>query len=224
MTTGGFLPVKPTGGVIHRDVVMSVLSAALHTADPYLATLRALNTELDIITKIEGKVYLVGAGKAGAAMARAAEEVLGERIASGLVVVKEGYSDTGGIHLTRVVLREAGHPVPDERGVSATTQLLEIVSGVQAGDLVVCLISGGCSALLTAPAKGISLADVQETTRRLLRSGATINELNAVRKHLSRVSGGRAGSSCGPGPCPLTHLERRDRISFRCDSFRSNRA
>jgi glycerate 2-kinase len=177
---------------------MSVLNTALHAADPYLATLRALNSEPDIISNLEGELYVVGAGKAGAAMARAAEEVLRGRIASGLVMVKEGYTGTGGIPLTRVAICEAGHPVPDERGVSATTRLLEIVSGARVGDMVICLISGGGSALLTAPAEGISLEDVQETTRLLLRSGATINELNTVRKHLSRVSGGQLARSAAP--------------------------
>ncbi|HKP52831.1 MAG TPA: glycerate kinase [Chloroflexia bacterium] len=178
---------------------MSVLNAALQAADPYLATLRLLNFELDIISNLnDGKGYVVGAGKAGEAMARAAEEVLGERIASGLVVVKEGYTGTGGAPLSRVMVCEAGHPVPDERGVSATTRLLEIVNGAQSGDLVICLISGGGSALLTAPAEGISLEDVQETTRLLLRSGATINELNAVRKHLSRISGGQLARAAAP--------------------------
>jgi glycerate 2-kinase len=191
--------VNSTAGVTHRNVVMSVLNAALHAADPFWATCRALKYELDITKNASpGKIYVVGAGKAGAAMSRAAEEVFGERIASGIVVVKEGYTSTGGVPLSRIALIEAGHPVPDQRGVDATTRLLDTVGDAREEDLVVCLISGGGSALLTSPAKGISLEDVQETTRLLLRSGATINELNAVRKHLSRVSGGQLARSASP--------------------------
>lgn len=191
--------MNSTTGVTHRDVVMSVLNAALRAADPYMATLRALNSGLDITKHSnQSKVFVVGAGKAGAAMARAAEEVFGERIASGLVVVKEGHTYTGGAPLSRISLVEAGHPVPDLRGVHATTQLLDIVRDACEDDLVVCLISGGGSALLTSPAEGISLEDVQETTRLLLGSGATIVELNVVRKHLSRVSGGQLARDASP--------------------------
>ena len=191
--------MKPKEGVTHRNVVMSVLNAALRAADPYLATLRALNAQVDITQQPEsGKIYVVGAGKAGAAMARAAEEVLGERITSGLVLVKDGHSAKDGQSLTRIPLVEAGHPVPDSRGVYATAQLLEIVRGAGSDDLVICLISGGGSALLTSPAEGITLDDVQAATRLLLHSGATINELNAVRKHLSRVSGGQLARVAAP--------------------------
>jgi glycerate 2-kinase len=191
--------VNSTAGVTHRNVVMSVLNAALRAADPFLATCRALKYELDITkSKFSGKVYVVGAGKAGAAMSRAAEEVFGERIASGIVVVKEGHVSTGGAPLSRIALVEAGHPVPDQRGVDATALLLDIVGDAREDDLVVCLISGGGSALLTSPIEGIRLEDVQDTTRLLLHSGATINELNAVRKHLSRVSGGQLARSASP--------------------------
>ena len=191
--------MKPEGGVIHRDVVMSVLNAALRAADPYRATLQALNSELDIIRETAGrKIFVVGAGKAGASMARAAEDMLGESITGGLVVVKEGHSDRGHRQLQRVSLSEAGHPVPTADGITAANGLLDIVGKAGEGDLVICLISGGGSALLTAPAEGITLEDLQETTRLLLRSGATINELNAVRKHLSRISGGQLARSASP--------------------------
>lgn len=138
---------------------------------------------------------MVGAGKAGAEMARAAEEVLEGEIAGSLVIVKEGH---GGAELELVTLAEAGHPLPDETGVSATARLLDLVSEASESDLVICLISGGGSALLTSPAEGITLQHLQETTRLLLRSGATINELNAVRKHLSRVAGGQLARRAAP--------------------------
>ena len=145
-----------------------------------------------------GKVFVVGAGKAGAAMARGVEEVLGERIAGGLVVVKDGHTDTKGVALSRIRLAEASHPVPDERGALHTAEILQLVEGAGEGDLVLCLISGGGSALLTAPAEGVTLEDVQATTNLLLRAGATINELNAVRKHLSAMAGGQLARRAAP--------------------------
>jgi hydroxypyruvate reductase len=190
--------MEPGAGVLHRPLVMEVLEAALRAAEPYAAVSAALRerpeaAEARAALSPTGTVYVVGAGKAGAAMALAAEGALGERIAGGLVIVKEGYIPAGeNVRLPdRIELVEAGHPIPDERGVMATARLLDMAAGAGEGDLVVCLISGGGSALLVAPAEGVSLEDVQAVTGALLRNGATINELNSVRKHLSRVSGGR---------------------------------
>lgn len=182
----------------HRDVVMQVLRAALDAADPYRAVLTSLASleARDLDSLAQGSVYVLGAGKAGAAMSRAAEEVLGERIAGGLVIVKDGH--TSDILPRRIELVEASHPVPDLRGVASTGRLLEMAEQAGENDLVLCLISGGGSALMTAPAPGISLEDVQGVTGALLRSGATINELNSVRKHLSRVSGGQLARAAAP--------------------------
>jgi glycerate 2-kinase len=182
---------------------MQVLRAGLAAADPYRAVVAALThnaNAVQILASIptDGKVYVVGAGKAGAAMSRAVEDVLGERIASGIVIVKDGHADTGGALLARIDLREAAHPVPDSRSVGATAELLFLVDSAGARDLVICLISGGGSALLTQPAAGIALEDVQAVTGLLLKSGATINELNAVRKHLSQVSGGQLARIASP--------------------------
>lgn len=182
---------------------MQVLRAALSAADPYRAVVAALTHDAraaQILASIptDGKVYIVGAGKAGAAMSRAVEAVLGERIASGLVIVKDGHAETSGAPLSRIALREAAHPVPDSRSVGATSELLFLVDSADAHDLVICLISGGGSALLTRPAAGIALEDMQAVTGLLLKSGATINELNAVRKHLSQVSGGQLARTAAP--------------------------
>ncbi len=133
-----------------------------------------------------GRVWVVGAGKAAAPMARAVEQVFGARVAGGLVVTKYGHGEP----LRRVELREAGHPVPDAAGVAASRDLAALLSRVQAGDLVVCVISGGGSALLPSPAEGIALSEKQEVTRLLLGCGATIGEINCVRKHLSDLKGG----------------------------------
>lgn len=188
-------------GVLHRPLVMEVLEAALRAAEPYAAVTSALRERPEAASlPPTGRIYVLGAGKAGAAMALAAEDALGERIAGGLVVVKDGHTPTGeGARLPeRIELVEAGHPIPDGRGVAATARLLDMAARAGKGDLVLCLISGGGSALLTAPADGVSLEDVQAVTGALLRNGATINELNAVRKHLSRVSGGRLARVAHP--------------------------
>ncbi len=191
--------MMPGAGVLHKGIVMAVLNAALQSADPYLAVLNALRAHLPAkINTQQGKIYVMGAGKAGAAMSRAAEDVVGDAIAQGLVIVKDGYTGTGDGLLSKIELAEAGHPVPDMRGVEATERALRIAKRAQEGDIVVCLVSGGGSALLVAPAEGVTLEDLQRTTRALLLSGATINELNAVRKHLSRVSGGLLARAVAP--------------------------
>jgi hydroxypyruvate reductase len=191
---------------------MEVLNAALDAADPYRAVVAALNSNTNALRCLfqlssNGKIYVVGAGKAGAAMSRAASEVLGDRIASGWVIVKDGYlgadqrrttTDESSLPAPPVRLVEAAHPVPDARGVQAATELVRLMEQVGEGDLVLCLISGGGSALLTLPAEGITLEDIQSVTDLLLRAGATINELNAVRKHLSRISGGQLARIASP--------------------------
>jgi hydroxypyruvate reductase len=141
-----------------------------------------------------GRVIVLGCGKASAAMARTAEDILGDRIAGGFVVVKDGYT----VPTRRVAIAEAGHPVPDARGEAAATRLLESAAGATAADLVLVLLSGGASALTPAPAAGIALAEKQAVTRLLLGAGATINELNAVRKHLSRFKGGQLARVAAP--------------------------
>ncbi len=144
------------------------------------------------------RVYAVGMGKASARMASGLERALGDRLAGGVIAVKEGHVE----RLERLRLIEAGHPVPDERSERAAAALLGL--GPSLGrplterDLVVVLVSGGGSAILCAPAPGLTLADKAETTRLLLGSGATIHELNCVRKHLSAVKGGRLAAALAP--------------------------
>jgi hydroxypyruvate reductase len=185
-------------GMLHKAVVMDVLNAALAAGDPYRAVKEALaDTDLTGYSRI----YVAGAGKAGAAMARAVEDNLGERIAAGLVVVKEGHRNTGGNPLRHIELVEAAHPVPDIRGVDAASRVLALAdTAAFAGEhsLLLCLISGGGSALLSSPAEGVTIEDLQATTTLLLRAGANINELNAVRKHLSRIAGGQLARRASP--------------------------
>lgn len=140
------------------------------------------------------RIYVIGAGKAGAPMAQALEEMLGDRISGGLINVKYGHV----AELSRVQLVEAGHPIPDEAGVEGARAIVDLARRAKEGDLVLCLISGGGSALLPLPAEGLSLQDKQDTTEILLACGATIHEINAVRKHISAVKGGALARAVYP--------------------------
>ena len=140
-----------------------------------------------------GRLVVIGAGKASAAMARAVEDHWPWPLA-GLVVTRYGHA----VPCHRVEIVEAAHPVPDAAGLDAARRMLDVVRGLTADDLVLCLISGGGSALLPLPADGISLADKQAVNRSLLRSGATIAEMNCVRRHLSAIKGGRLAAACHP--------------------------
>ena len=133
------------------------------------------------------RLYVIGFGKASAAMARPVERLLGSRIDDGLIITKYGH----GVPLKHCRVMEAGHPVPDEKGLAATEALLDVVASANGDDLIVCLISGGGSALTPAPVRGVDLADKQEMSRLLLSCGATIHEINTIRKHLSRMKGGQ---------------------------------
>ncbi|MEE4364383.1 MAG: glycerate-2-kinase family protein, partial [Desulfotignum sp.] len=147
--------------------------------------LHAGETDLDL-DQIR-HIYVAGAGKASAAMACQVETLLGTRIHDGVVVTKYGH----GMPLAHCRVMEAGHPVPDAKGLAGAAALLEMVSQAGPEDLIVCLISGGASALTPAPAAGIPLKDKQDATRILLGCGATIHEINTIRKHLSRIKGGQ---------------------------------
>jgi hydroxypyruvate reductase len=127
-------------------------------------------------------------------MAQAAERVLGPRITAGLVNVKDGHL----AKLRRIELNQCGHPVPDERGIAGSARIADIAASAGREDLVLCLVSGGASALMPLPAEGITLAEKQATTRLLLACGATIHEINAVRKHISRIKGGQLARLAAP--------------------------
>ena len=140
------------------------------------------------------KIYVVGCGKAAAAMGFAVENILGDRISGGVVVVKYGH----GLVLSKIEVVEAGHPVPDEAGLRGAARVTEFLQRAGEPDLVLFLLSGGASALLPCPAEGLTLVDKQLTTQLLLKSGATIREINAVRKHLSKLKGGRVAQLAAP--------------------------
>lgn len=140
-----------------------------------------------------GRTIVVGAGKAAAAMARAVEDNW-QGALSGLVVTRYGH----GVDCRRIEVVEAAHPVPDQAGEQAAARVLQAVQGLGEDDLVLCLISGGGSALLSLPAPGLSLPQKQAINRALLKSGAAIDEMNCVRKHLSAVKGGRLAAAAWP--------------------------
>ena len=141
-----------------------------------------------------GRLVVIGAGKASAAMARAFEDAWQGEIAAGLVVTRYGYE----VPCRRIEIVSAAHPVPDLAGCQAASRMLELVRGLNPEDLVVCLISGGGSALLPLPLPGVTLAQKQELSRLLLNCGASISEINCVRRHLSAIKGGRLAAACHP--------------------------
>ena len=136
---------------------------------------------------LRGRIFVTGAGKAAASLARGLEAVLGDRIDSGVVLVKHGHAQP----LRRIRVLEGGHPVPDAVGLAGTRQLMQTVAAAAAGDTMFFVLTGGASALLVEPAAGVSFVDVQAANRLLVNGGAGIDDINAVRKHLSAVTGGR---------------------------------
>ncbi|WP_427913669.1 glycerate kinase type-2 family protein [Ramlibacter sp. MMS24-I3-19] len=148
----------------------------------------------------KGRTVVLGAGKAGASMAQAVEALWPAAAPlSGLVITRYGHIPPRPAGLVeRIEVVEAAHPVPDAAGLAASQRILDLAHGLTADDLVLCLISGGGSALLTAPAEGLTLEDKQRINRELLLSGAAIGEMNCVRKHVSRIKGGRLAAACHP--------------------------
>ncbi len=155
-------------------------------------TLRISSLSFDL--KKTKRIFVIGAGKAASSMALAVEDAIGALIADGCIVTKYGHGRD--LRYMRVI--EAGHPVPDANGRAGSRELLFIAEGAGSADLVLCLLSGGASALLPAPAPGLTLKDEQRTTELLLRSGASIVEMNAVRKHLSLIKGGGLARAAYP--------------------------
>jgi glycerate 2-kinase len=178
-----------------RALLAQLLAAGLEAVDPASAVRRNVRRTREILhighTHYNLRKYrhivVIGAGKASASMGAALEAVLGHRLAKGLVVVKYGHA----VRTKRIRVVEAGHPLPDHNGQRAAAQILGLARSLSKDDLLLVLISGGASSLLPSPRPGLTLADKQKTTQLLLRSGATIQEVNAVRKHLSAIKGGQ---------------------------------
>lgn len=186
------------------QALSEIMAAALHAVDPARAVRRALRRDGAAIVVGERRyeqikrVIVVGAGKAGAPMTEAVVDVLQERIDTGLVIVKDGHGSTTGGRVGPVTLLEGAHPVPDERGMAAAQQLAVLLHNLDADDLVLVLVSGGGSALLTLPVPPLTLRDLQALTDALLRCGATIGEINALRKHCTALGGGQLARLAAP--------------------------
>src|SRR5574338_1442439 len=170
-----------------RHLLHEMFSAAVNAAQPEHCIPRFLPEPP------KGRTLVIGAGKASAAMAQALERHWPGEL-TGLVVTRYGYA----VPCERIEIVEAAHPVPDAAGREAAGRMLELVRGLSAADLVICLISGGGSALLPLPGAGVTLEDKQAINRALLKSGATISEMNCVRRHLSAIKGGRLAAACHP--------------------------
>jgi len=169
-----------------REELEALFRAALAAVEPGGALRRALAG-----TPLPERCVVVAIGKAAAALAAAFEREAGARIARGVAITKDGH----GRPLARLALREAGHPLPDARSAAAGAEALALAASAQPDEALVVLLSGGASALASCPAPGLGLAELRETTELLLRAGAEIDELNAVRKHLTQVSGGRLAAA-----------------------------
>jgi len=185
-----------------RADAITIFRASLEAVDPVNAVKTHLKRNGNRL-ELQGQehdlgkfknVYVVGMGKAAASMAKAVEDILGDRLTEGIVNVKYGHT----VPLEKIKVNEAGHPVPDEKGVEGTREIIELLGKTGEEDLVICLISGGGSALLPLPAGDLSLEDKQNLTKSLLECGATIHEINALRKQLSRVKGGRLAKLAHP--------------------------
>jgi len=178
-----------------RELAINALNAALEAADPK-AIIKSKVTVKGSLLKVgdlsfdldESKnIFVVGGGKASGRMAEALEEVLGEHIRDGAINVPQGSPP---YQVRKVKLQQASHPIPDVAGVRGTSQMLALVGQAEENDIVFCLLSGGGSSLMPQPCSGVSLRDKRRVTDALLRSGATINEINTVRKHISSFKGG----------------------------------
>jgi glycerate 2-kinase len=195
----------------NRERAWQIMHTALNAVEPGAAIrrhLRLVANHLTIMDPQDGeytyalddfdRVLVVGGGKAGAPMAAAVADILGKRLTDGVVVVKHGYTLADSATTSPIKVLEAGHPVPDQAGLHGTERIADLLRGATSRDLVLCLISGGGSALMTLPVSGVSLADLQVLTQALLGCGATINEINTIRKHISQLKGGQLAQLTSP--------------------------
>ena len=179
--------------------ICQVIAAAINSADAGLAIKTHVSLDADQLnisyTSYDlneyKRVFIIGAGKAAAPMAKAIYEVVGKRITSGAVITKDGYlGSSSTIHEKQVKIYEAAHPIPDQRNLDASSKVISLIRILKSDDLVICLFSGGGSSLMIMPPQGISLKNIQDTTASLLKCGATIYEINTIRKHLDDLKGG----------------------------------
>jgi hydroxypyruvate reductase/glycerate 2-kinase len=200
-----------------RELVSSIFNSALSAIDSY-DSVKLYADKIRSAYK-DGKferLIVIGFGKAACQMAKAVEDGLGDLIVAGIIITKYGHVS---YQLSKIKIHEAGHPIPDENGLRGAEEIIKLLKSADGNTLVVCLVSGGGSALLVSPYNGITLNEKQEITEMLLKAGANINEMNAVRKHISKVKGGRlAEIAC---PAKIISLILSDVIGDRLDVIAS---
>jgi glycerate-2-kinase len=208
-----------------RAILVEAVNKAISSADPSSAMRRHLKLDgrrLKVgsknfnLSKI-GKIVVVGGGKASGAMAEMLEKMLGDKITNGVVNIPKGTASK--YHTRRIDFVETTHPLPSEAGVKGAERMIDLVSGLESKDLVICLLSGGGSALIPLPAEGITLDELRVATQPFLKCGADINETNAVRKHLSGIAGGQLAKAAYPAK--VVTLVISDVISDRLDTIAS---
>lgn len=211
-----------------RSEILQLFKASLVPVNPYEAVKKSIWMKGNLLTIGSGdepdvklnlddyqRIFLVGGGKATAPMAKAMEDILEERISDGYINVKYGFTE----NLTRTEIVEADHPLPDQNGVDGTGKILRLIEEAGENDLVFSLISGGGSALLPHPSEGISLEEKQEVTKVLLKCGASIDEINAIRKHISSSKGGQMARAAYPAT--VVNLMLSDVVGDRMDVIAS---
>jgi glycerate 2-kinase len=185
-----------------RGDVRAIFDAGLKAVDPIKAVKNHINRDGNTL-RVQGigydvaayeNIYVIGMGKAAASMAKAVEDILGDKLTSGIVNVKYGHT----VPLNKIKINEAAHPVPDDAGLKGSQEIIELLKKTGEKDLVICLISGGGSALLPLPAGNLTLEDKQAVTKSLLECGADIHEINSIRKQISAVKGGRLATFVYP--------------------------
>jgi glycerate 2-kinase len=187
------LAKHPAGKSIVRIIV-----AGLNAVDPYQAVTHFLHREQDVLfagnrtinLKKFNRIFIIGVGKAAIPMTSAIEEIVGNSLSEGVVITKKGPSKANFSPSPRVAIVEAGHPLPDQQSIAGAQQVINLLRRARSDDLILCNISGGGSALMTSPKPGITLEEIQSLTSQLLACGATIDEINTIRKHIDQVKGG----------------------------------
>lgn len=220
MKIKNFERLSTRGDIRSRKVVLEILEASLQQLDSYPLIRRLLQFDGAVLRigscrwdlREKRKIFVVGAGKAGNAMARAVEEILGDWISYGLVIVKHVED---GDRLKRIELVKGGHPIPNEEGYHATQRLLKMVDEAGPDDLFIGLISGGSSALMNCPVAGITIEQEMSATEELLKSGARILEINAVRRHISATNGGRLAQRIDAKGAEMINLIISDSVGQR---------
>ncbi len=209
-----------SGDIEARKIVLDIIEATLYALDAYQIIKNIMNLYGNVLQianhrwdlGLKRRIFVIGAGKACNSMARAVEEKLGDRISGGLVIVKK---IEPGDELRRIELAEGGHPLPNRDGLLASRRILSMVEQASPDDLFICVISGGSSALMACPVSGIPLEDEIEVTDQLIKSGARILEINAVRRHISATNGGRLAQKMEAKGAEMVNLIISDLVEDR---------